>query len=194
VLKTGTTRRELIAHWPRIRRSLAQFSGSDALCRMPWLAGCITNTSESKFSAHTPAAPSVLSLFSEHPKAVDAIPVSEGSVETDRVVGQDDGGPGVASASPSCDKGRRRASSIATQAPPETSKINAFNRSRAARSTHGDSACAKPQHPTRSNIHSGISRQRAAPSAVSAHRNVRVLPLVTTSWTNTRRPNQGCQG
>src|SRR5262249_51641284 len=68
-------------------------------------------------------APSVLPLFPEHPKAVDAIPVPEGSVESD-------GGPDVASASPSCDKGRRRASSIATQAPPETSKINAFNRSR----------------------------------------------------------------
>src|SRR5215510_3116853 len=60
-------------------------------------------------NARAACAPSVLSLFSEHPKAVGAIPVSEGSVETDRVVGQDDGGPDVASASPSCDKGRRRA-------------------------------------------------------------------------------------
>jgi hypothetical protein len=145
-------------------------------------------------NARAACAPSVLPLFSAHPQAVGAIPVSEGSVETNRVVGQDDGGPGVASASPSCDKGRRRASSIATQAPPETTKINAFNRSRAARSTRGDSACVKPQHATRSNIHSGISRQRAAPSAVSAHRNVRGLPLLITSWTNTRRPNQGVPG
>src|SRR5262249_6685163 len=48
-----TTRRELIARWGRMRRSLAQFSGSDALCRTPWSAGYITNTSESKFSVHT---------------------------------------------------------------------------------------------------------------------------------------------
>jgi hypothetical protein len=133
-------------------------------------------------NARAACAPSVLSLFSEHPKAVGAIPVSEGSVETDRVVGQDDGGPGASH--------RRLLPATRDDAEPltllrkhrrKTSKINAFNRSRAARSTRGDSACAKPQHATRSNIHSGISRQRAAPSAVSAHRNVRLLPLVITS-------------
>src|SRR5262245_39250623 len=52
-MRAITTRRELIAPWLRMRRSLAQFSGSDALCRMPWSAGCIINTSESKFSVHT---------------------------------------------------------------------------------------------------------------------------------------------
>ena len=136
---------------------------------------------------------SLLSLFSEHPKARHS---SVGGIGRNRsgCRARRWRGPGVASASPSCDKGRRRASSIATQAPPETSKINAFNRSRAARSTRGDLACAEPQHATRLNIHSGISKQRAAPSAVSAHRNVRVLPLVITSWTNTRSQNQGCQG
>src|SRR5262249_1837025 len=40
--------------WLRMPRSLAQFSGLDASCRMPWSAGCIINTSESKFSVHTP--------------------------------------------------------------------------------------------------------------------------------------------
>jgi hypothetical protein len=34
-------------------RSLARFSRSDASCRTPWLAGCITNTSGSRFSART---------------------------------------------------------------------------------------------------------------------------------------------
>src|SRR5262249_60392321 len=69
-----------------------------------------------RLAAVEPAAPAgiardvvIAASFSEHPKAVGAIPVSEGSVETDRVVGQDDGGPAVASASPSSDKGRRRA-------------------------------------------------------------------------------------
>src|SRR5262249_35676022 len=52
-MRAITTQRELIAPWLRMRRSLAQFSGSDALCRMPWSAGCIINTSESKFSVHT---------------------------------------------------------------------------------------------------------------------------------------------
>jgi hypothetical protein len=40
-------------HWTRMRQSRARFSGLDALCRMQWSAGCITNTSESEFSAHT---------------------------------------------------------------------------------------------------------------------------------------------
>src|SRR5262245_8445564 len=52
-MRAITTRRELIAPWLRMRRSLAQFSGSDELSRMPWSAGCIINTSESKFSVHT---------------------------------------------------------------------------------------------------------------------------------------------
>jgi transposase InsO family protein len=52
-LRATTTRQELIGHWGRMRQSLAQFSGLDAMCRMPWLAGCITNTFESKFSVHT---------------------------------------------------------------------------------------------------------------------------------------------
>src|SRR5262245_21237627 len=51
-MRAITTRRELIALWLRMRRSLAQFSGSDELCRMPWSEGCIINTSESKFSVH----------------------------------------------------------------------------------------------------------------------------------------------
>jgi len=34
-----------------MRRSLDQFSGMDALCRMPWSADCIINTTE---SLHTP--------------------------------------------------------------------------------------------------------------------------------------------
>src|SRR5262245_53496647 len=52
-MRAITTRRELIALWLRMRRSLARFSGSDGLCRLPWSAGCIINTSESKFSVHT---------------------------------------------------------------------------------------------------------------------------------------------
>ena len=36
-----------------MRRSLARFSGSDALSRIPWLADFITSTSESRFSVHT---------------------------------------------------------------------------------------------------------------------------------------------
>ena len=36
-----------------MRQSPARFSGSDASCRMPLSVGCITNTFESKFSAHT---------------------------------------------------------------------------------------------------------------------------------------------
>ena len=48
-----TIPREPIDHWTRMRRSHAQFSRSDASCRTPWLAGCITNTSGFRFSAHT---------------------------------------------------------------------------------------------------------------------------------------------
>jgi transposase InsO family protein len=40
-------------HWTRMRRSLARFSGSDASCRMSWLAGCITNTPGFRFLART---------------------------------------------------------------------------------------------------------------------------------------------
>src|SRR5262245_3327417 len=36
-----------------MRRSHAQFSGSDASCRMSWLAGCTTNTLGFRFSART---------------------------------------------------------------------------------------------------------------------------------------------
>ena len=49
------TPKEHTAPWPRMRHSRAQFSGSDASCRMPWSAVCITNTSDSEFSAHTGA-------------------------------------------------------------------------------------------------------------------------------------------
>ena len=52
--------RELLQHreniplrWTRIHRSRARFSGSDASCRMSWLAGCITNTPGFRFSART---------------------------------------------------------------------------------------------------------------------------------------------
>ena len=48
-----TIRRERTGHWTRMRRSLARFSKSDASCRTPWLAGCITNTSGFRFSART---------------------------------------------------------------------------------------------------------------------------------------------
>jgi hypothetical protein len=51
-----TILRERTGHWTRMRRSLARFSKSDASCRTPWLAGCITNTSGSRFSARTAAA------------------------------------------------------------------------------------------------------------------------------------------
>jgi hypothetical protein len=114
--------------------------------------------------------------------------------ETDRVARHGDGGPGVASASSSSGNERGRASIIAPVGVPKPSRINVFNLSRPARSTRGDSARATPQHAVRSNIHSGTSRQRASTRAVSAHRNARALPLVTTSFTNTRRPNHGCQG
>src|SRR5262249_20424542 len=123
-------------------------------------------------NARAACAPSVLSLFSEHPKAVDAIPVPEGSVETAMAVQtshrrllpatRDDAEPLAL-----LRKHRRK---------PQKSMPSTDPEPRGPR--RGDSACAKPQHATRSNIHSGISRQRAAPSAVSAHRNVRVLPLV----------------
>src|SRR5262249_53104679 len=46
-------KRERPAPWQKMRRSHARFSGSDASCRMPWSADCITNTSESKFSVDT---------------------------------------------------------------------------------------------------------------------------------------------
>ena len=46
---TARTHRSL----DRMRRSLARFSKSDASCRTPWLAGCITNTSGFRFSART---------------------------------------------------------------------------------------------------------------------------------------------
>jgi transposase InsO family protein len=45
--------RERTAHWTRMHRSRAPFSGSDALCHMRWSADFITDTSESEFSAHT---------------------------------------------------------------------------------------------------------------------------------------------
>src|SRR5262245_37328723 len=48
-----TILRERPGHWTRMRRSLARFSKSDASCRTPWLAGCITNTSGFRFSART---------------------------------------------------------------------------------------------------------------------------------------------
>src|SRR5262245_12637545 len=52
-MRAITTPREHTAPWPGMRHSRAQFSGSDASCRMPWSAVCITNTSDSEFSAHT---------------------------------------------------------------------------------------------------------------------------------------------
>src|SRR5262245_47185084 len=55
-MRAITTPREHTAPWPRMRHSRAQFSGSDASCRMPWSAVCITNTSDSEFSAHTACA------------------------------------------------------------------------------------------------------------------------------------------
>lgn len=102
----------------------------------------------------------------------------------------------VAAVRPSSGNERGRASIIAPVGVPKPSRINAFNRSKAVRSTRGggDSASATTQHAARSNIHSGTSRQRASTCAVSAHRNARALPLATTSWTKTRRPNHGCQG
>jgi len=57
--------------------------------------------------------------------------VSRRLVETDRAAGNDDGGPGVASASPSSDKEQGRASIIAPVGVPEPSRINDFNRCRA---------------------------------------------------------------
>jgi hypothetical protein len=61
-------------------------------------------------------------------------------VETDRVAGHDEGGPGVASNSPPSGKERGRASIIAPVGMLELSRINSFNRFRATRSTRGDSA------------------------------------------------------
>jgi hypothetical protein len=58
-----------------------------------------------------------------HPTAVGAIPDSAYRAETDRVVERDDDGPDVASASPSSDKERGRASSIEMQTPPKASRI-----------------------------------------------------------------------
>jgi transposase InsO family protein len=43
----------ITGHWTRMRRSHARFSGSDASCRMSWLAGCITNMPGFRFSART---------------------------------------------------------------------------------------------------------------------------------------------
>jgi len=48
-----TILRERTGHWTRMLRSLARFSRSDASCRTPWLAGCITNMSGFRFSART---------------------------------------------------------------------------------------------------------------------------------------------
>jgi hypothetical protein len=48
-----TTARERTAHWTKIRRSRARFSGLAASCRMTWSAGFITSTSESNFSVRT---------------------------------------------------------------------------------------------------------------------------------------------
>src|SRR5262249_35771682 len=58
-----TIRRERTGHWTRMRRSLARFSRSDASCRTPWLAGCITNTSGFKFLARTVVYAPLLPLF-----------------------------------------------------------------------------------------------------------------------------------
>ena len=46
-----TTPREHTAHWTKMRRSRARFSGSVASCRMPWFGGLhfITSTPESDF-------------------------------------------------------------------------------------------------------------------------------------------------
>src|SRR5262245_7961783 len=52
-----TILRERTGHWTRMRRSLARFSKSDASCRTPRLAGCITNTSGFRFSARTAVRP-----------------------------------------------------------------------------------------------------------------------------------------
>jgi hypothetical protein len=53
MLSSCTTAFERTDHWPRIRRSHGRFSRSDASCPMPWSVGCTTNTSKSRFSAHT---------------------------------------------------------------------------------------------------------------------------------------------
>jgi hypothetical protein len=62
-----------------------------------------------------------------------ATAVSGRLVETDRVAEHDDGGPGVASASPSRGKEQGRAFIIAPVGVPEPSRINDFNRCRAVR-------------------------------------------------------------
>src|SRR5262249_16285455 len=51
--RTITRRRGRNGQWTKMLRSVARFSRSDASCRTPWLAGCITNTSGSRFSART---------------------------------------------------------------------------------------------------------------------------------------------
>src|SRR5262249_17814169 len=119
--------------------------------------------------ARAACAPSGASLSRAPPWAVGATPVSGCPVETDRAVKDDEGGPSVASASPSSAKEGGRASNTAPAAVPEASRIRTFSRSRAAQPTLGDSAYAMPQHVARSNIHSGTSTQRATPCAVSAH-------------------------
>src|SRR5262245_4820150 len=59
-MRAITTRRELIGHWRRMRRSLAQFSELDALYLMPWLADCITNTPAAEFMHPTFKATAVV--------------------------------------------------------------------------------------------------------------------------------------
>ena len=52
-MRSITTARERTAHWTKIRRSRARFSGLAASCHMTWSAGFITSTSESNFSVRT---------------------------------------------------------------------------------------------------------------------------------------------
>src|SRR5262245_14180451 len=54
-MRAITTPREPTAHWTKMRRSRARFSGSVASCRMPWSGGFITSTPESEFSVRTGA-------------------------------------------------------------------------------------------------------------------------------------------
>src|SRR5262245_9386120 len=76
-----TIRCERTGHWSKMRQSLARFSGSDASCRMPWLADCTTNTPGSRFSArtgtgiqHSPVVPTVKSEAFCRPSRVVARP------------------------------------------------------------------------------------------------------------------------
>src|SRR5262249_3933066 len=150
-----------------------------------WPSGC---------AARAACVPSGASLSRVPPRAVGAIPVLRCREETVLVVGYDEGVRRVASASPSREKERGPASIITPAVAPKAPRIKAFSLSRAARFTRGDSARAMPQHAARSNIHSGIARRRSVTSVVSEHRNRRVSPLTNISWTQTRRPNHGCQG